>query len=155
MIETTQNPGTHTLSKRQTWRVRRINEGDHWKCIHCGSCCSWDFSPDWLSSLFPDATQTLNRYCTNSLAFEGKTVCGSYRARPNACRAFPFTLEADDIGFYALVAHENCQGFGAGRTINVRKKILQVVSSANREYRKRIRVDDTVYPTTGKVKLVS
>ena len=122
-------------------RFRAIGEGDRWRCIRCGSCCSNGFEEGWIGSFIPEYSEEVCRgYCPNVAEFNGVNVCLRYRSRPQACRAFPFTLRRNGDGRYALVIHVGCRGFGSGKAVNVRSKIRHVVRCAGKAYNKRFKV---------------
>ena len=70
-----------------------------------------------------------------------KPACRIYEGRPNACRAFPFSLRKGESGKFHLVIHSKCQGFGTGRVIDIPQKIRLCLRHTNREFHKRMRFD--------------
>lgn len=83
-----------------------------------------------------------------------KSWCGIYHSRPNACRAFPFTLRITEGGSYRLMIHTKCRGFGKGRKINIKNRIRDCIRNANRQFGKRWRIDFSGYEENGSVSIV-
>ena len=138
-----------------TDRYRVIQDGNRWRCIRCGSCCKADFEDKWLDYINAlhdhiDGTEK----CTY-LRFEyNKYSCIIYKNRPNACKAFPFTLRKQDDGNYKLVIHARCRGYGHGKIIDIRQKIQQCMRHSNREFHTNIRFDFTCFDINRSVVLV-
>lgn len=135
--------GEHTildgsLKHAEKFPTRPVLRGDRWECIRCGSCCRNDFEEDWLKSLIPEYVEEVcHGFCPYAIGYDELSLCLRYRGRPNACKAFPFTLKANADGRYNLVLHARCQGFGKGEPIDARKKITEIVKYSNREYKRK------------------
>ena len=140
---------------RETNKYRLVEEGDRWHCIRCGACCETDFEDHWLDFLCKYENHgSINDKC-QYLKFENnKYSCLIYSNRPNACKAFPFTLKRQDDGNYKLVIHTKCRGYGEGRSINIRNMILQCLRFSNREFHKRMRFDFSLFDNNKSVVLM-
>jgi Fe-S-cluster containining protein len=105
------------------------------------------FEDNWLESLSMDQNprMTIDGKCLNLNEQNNKYSCANYSTRPNACKAFPFTLRKQDDGKYRLVIHVNCKGYGKGRIIDIKQKIIHCQRYANREFHKGLRFDFTSF----------
>ena len=147
----------NSYSNMSSWhnRYKIINPGDRWRCIRCGSCCSMDFEDKWIDFIVRiDATKNSGEKCPNLKIFNNRYICGIYPARPNACRAFPFTLRKNEKGKYVLVIHNKCKGYGKGRIINIKRKIMNCVRISNREFHRRIRIDFSDFERENSVSII-
>lgn len=117
-----------------------IREGDRWRCIRCGTCCHLHFEDRWLHyiGVTLDVNEVEGR-CPKLGTVGDVNYCTIHSSRPNACRAFPFTLRKNDRGSYYLAIHKKCKGLGKGRAINIKRKVQEVVRHSNREYGRRTR----------------
>ena len=140
---------------KNTQSYRLLEEGDRWQCIRCGTCCHRDFEDHWLDFICIDQNlRSTDGKCPNLKFENNKYSCSIYLTRPNACKAFPFTLRKQDDGNYKLVIHTKCMGYGKGRIINIRQKIQQCLRHTNREYHKRMRFDFSTFDINRSVVLV-
>ncbi len=132
-----------------------VKDGDRWQCIRCGSCCSTDFGDDWLGFLSTNQNpRTADDKCPNLKFENNRYTCSNYLDRPNACKAFPFTLRKQDNGNYKLVIHAKCRGYGKGRIINIKHMILQCLRYTNKEFHRKMRFDFTSFEISRSVILV-
>ncbi len=127
----------HEIETLVTDRYRVIQDGDRWQCIRCGTCCRADFEDKWLDHIgtLHDRIDTTEK-CIHLRFEDHKYLCKIYKNRPNACRAFPFTLRKQNDDNYKLVIHAKCKGYGKGRIINIKHMILQCLKFSNKEYQK-------------------
>lgn len=145
----------HEIETSASDRYRVVQDGDRWQCIRCGTCCRADFEDKWLDHIgtIHDRIDTTEK-CVH-LRFENhKYSCKIYETRPNACKAFPFTLRKQGDGNYKLIIHARCRGYGKGRIIDIRQKIQQCLRHSNKEFHKRMRFDFTSFDINKSVVLV-
>jgi hypothetical protein len=74
--------------------------------------------------------------------------------RPNACRAFPFTLKKQDDGRLRLIIHSGCRGYGTGKTINIRSMILKCLRYSKKEFHEKFGFDFSSFKRDKSVGLV-
>lgn len=132
-----------------------IQVTDSWYCIRCGNCCLVDFEDKWLDYIGVVSDEESSSGKCSNLRFEkNKFSCAIYSRRPNACRAFPFSLRKQEDGKYKLVIHAKCKGFGVGRVIDIKQKIIQCLRYSNKEFHKRIRFDFRTFDEENSVALI-
>ena len=133
---------------------RPVEPGDRWSCIRCGKCCRKVFDDRWLDFIgLPEWTEGMDR-CPHLRAEGSAAHCDNYPSRPNACRTFPFTLRKVGGGAYRLHVHVRCPGFGRGRVIAIRRRIVLCVRHSNREFGRRLRIDFSDLEERGTVRLM-
>jgi Fe-S-cluster containining protein len=144
-----------TNESKMTDRYKVVQDGDRWRCLRCGTCCLADFEDKWLDHIgaLHDRIDTTEK-CVHLRFEDNKYSCIIYENRPNACKAFPFTLRKQDNGNYKLVIHKKCKGYGHGRIINIRLKILQCLRYSNLEFQKRMRFDFRTFDEENSVALI-
>ncbi len=134
---------------------RLIEKGDRWRCIRCGSCCHADFEKDWLDFIgFNNNIENIFGICSNLRFEDWNYKCSIYSTRPNACRAFPFTLKKMDDGRLMLVIHKGCRGYGKGKSIDIKSTILKCLKYSNKEFQEKFRLDFTSFDSDKSVGLV-
>lgn len=145
----------YSIVPRNNQNYRLVGEGDRWQCIRCGSCCNADFEENWLDFIASNQNpKSLNGKCSNLEFDNNPYACSIHSTRPNACKAFPFTLKRQDDGSYKLVLHTKCKGYGKGKIINIRKMIIKCLRYSNVEFHKNMRFDFTSFDTNRSVMLV-
>ena len=148
-------PETLNLRKSAK-RFRFVEEGDRWRCVRCGACCRADFEGRWLDNIgvIQDNNPQITK-CPHLIEENNKTKCSIYGNRPNACKAFPFSLRMHEDGKYKLVIHSKCKGFGKGSEINISRKILQCLNISNIEFHRKMRFDFSTFDKDKGVVLIT
>ena len=145
----------HEIVTSSSNRYKVVKDGDRWRCIRCGTCCRGDFENKWLEHIrgLHERINTSEK-CAHLRFENNKYSCKIYETRPNACKAFPFTLRRQVDGNYKLVIHAKCKGYGNGKIINIRLKILQCLKYSNREFHRRIRPDFRTFDEEKSIALI-
>ncbi len=142
------------LNSPATTEFRPVEPGDRWRCIRCGKCCRKVFDDRWLDFIgLSEWTEGMER-CPHLREEACGAYCDNYPSRPNACRTFPFTLRKVEGGAHRLHVHAGCPGFGRGRVIAIRRRIILCVRHSNREFQRRLRIDFSDLEERGTVRLI-